>query len=162
MSGPLKYKQGLLGDVYDWTSDGKNALWQAPIAGSSDKSALYYGSANNNGNDGVAVTSGQSLINSDLNDNTTPKYYASAALSPDHKTVAVGGSVVFLVSLPGQQSPYEGKVLSDFGNAEQVVWSPDGKTLAILTGTSVSLVNLDTGKVTALLEDVAQIDWSKQ
>ena len=162
LSGPLKYKQGLLGDVYDWTSDGKNALWQAPIAGSNDKSALYYGSANNNGNDGVAVTNGQNLVNSDLNDTVTPKYYASAALSPDHKTVAVGGSVVFLVSVPGQKSPYDSKVLSDFNNAGQVVWSPDGKTLAILTGTSVGLVNLDTGKVTALLEDIAQVDWSKQ
>jgi hypothetical protein len=165
-SSELRYTQGQASLVYDWTPDGRNALWQASL-NYSDAKELYYGDPTRGGEGAVPLTNGQNRYT--LSPSYPGSYYTAARFSPDGRTVAIAGSTLFFLAVPGQQSPLAGKTMDGLGNIVSLAWSPDGRALAIAardsstdgTGT-ISIVDIATGRVTSLGSAGLRLDWSRQ
>ncbi len=161
----LKYLQGDVSLVFDWTSDGSTALWQASQDLSKPQD-LYYGDPDKHGEGAIQLTHGENQI-------AYPHfhYYACARISPDGKTIAVAGSKVFFLSVPGQNSPLAGKSLDGFPDVYSLAWSPDGRALAVArrlsssrddTGRSLSVVDIASGQIVTSVPGAGRADWSRQ
>ncbi|HEX2915400.1 MAG TPA: hypothetical protein VH186_31860 [Chloroflexia bacterium] len=155
-------KQGDLKFIYNWSRDGKYAVWEtADDPNASDETSsftLYYGAADGDGIDAKALTNGQHA-------NSTPRYYSGGSISPDGKTVAIAGDSIFFVSTPGQSSPLAGKLFFKGANPYNVVWSRSGMKLAavISTGNNESylkIIEAATGKELLSIPQVTALDWS--
>lgn len=143
--------------VYDWMPDQSQALWEA---NSSDFN-LYFG-------DPTIYQGLTKLTNSqDRYAQGTPPLYASARISPDGKSVAVAGSSVFILSVPGQKSPFEGHSFTKNSRPYKLVWSPDSRAVAVgnSTNTSITIIDLPTGNLSRVVKDTEELvsfDWSRQ
>jgi hypothetical protein len=78
----------------------------------------------------------------------------------------VAGTKVFFLSVPGQHSPLEGKTIEGPSDIVQLAWSPDGRALAVATGTDkahqLSIVDVSSGKVMTTVPGGGRADWSRQ
>ena len=151
---PIKVIQGTVTTAYDWSPPGDYALWQS----GKDDFNLYYGDPDLGGKGATNLSNSQNRGDQ--------KRYEGAAFSPDGKTIAIVGSKIFFVNVPGQKSPFEGKTLDTLTGATGLAWSPDSKQLAVVIGgpnaRSLVLVNLADGKTTTLADKVGGgVDWSK-
>lgn len=155
---------------YDWSPDGNYAVWQTDFG--PDDFNLFYGDPDNTGKDAVKVTTGQNRIGAG-SAVSSATYYAAARFSPDGKTIAVGGSKLFFVSVPGKSSPFQGKVVEGLGGSSisGLAWSPDGQSVAVVVRTEgvtpksdLKLVDLSggqPGKITLLQEGAEAVDWTR-
>jgi Tol biopolymer transport system component len=165
----VKRTQGDPVMLYDWSPDGDNALW---LAGPDlENLKLYYGDPDKGGQGAVEIAKGLYRIGA----GPFSTDYNTARFLPDGKTIAVSGSKLFFISVPGQKSPLEGKVI-DLGSetlASAVAFSPDGKTIAaIIYGSSgypslklIDLSDKNFGKVSDLPNSpirATSVDWSRQ
>ncbi len=161
----LKYLQGTVSLIFDWTQDGNTALWQASkdFAGPHN---LYFGDPETRGDGAAQLTHGENQIIRD-----TAHFYTSARISPDGKTIAVAGTKVFFLSVPGQVSPLDGKSLDGLSDVYSLSWSPDGRALAVArrlssrrddTGRSLSVVDIASGQVVTSVPGAGRADWSRQ
>jgi len=170
---PLTMRQGAIRWIYDWTVDGENALWQTQENGSNDF-ALYYGDPDKFGDGAIKLTNGQYLSPYGMQGDPRRSYH-NARFSPDGKTIAVVGEKIFFLSVPGQKSPLEGKVLNGFQTFQDIAWSPDGRALAFLnvetdaSSNSKALLKIVEvgpdqmpGKVISIDANISQFDWSRQ
>lgn len=154
---PVKTTTGDAFLVYDWTPDQRQVLWEA----NSQDLNLYFGSPDSA--DGlVKLTNSQNRYAQG-----TPPLYASARISPDGKTVAVAGSNVFFLSVPGQKSPYEGHDFNKNSRPYRLAWSPDSRAVAVgnSTNTSITILDLTTGQLSRIVKDTEELvslDWSRQ
>jgi Tol biopolymer transport system component len=160
--------QGAVAGVYDWTPDGNNAVWQA---GKGKDFNLYYGDPDQGGNGAVALTKGQHRATSEINNF---QYYPVARISPDGKTLAIGGANLFFLALPGQSSRLDGQNYSG-AQVQSLAWSPDGravvtlalepaleKPVAVITIHDVSGQPLSADPL-VLDENIGtSVDWSRQ
>lgn len=108
----FKTPVGIISHNFDWTPDGKSAIWQV----STD---LYYGGIAKKGADAkdIGIGGAGNIIE-------------TAKISHDGKTIAIGFSDgIFFLSTPGQNSPLEGKTYAT--NPTNLAWSPDDQALAI-------------------------------
>lgn len=150
---PLQYPQGRVDGIYTWSTDGKYAIWQA---GTSDNDFnLYYGDVAKAGAEAVKLTTGQNRLSAT---GGAYQYYGAARFSPDNKTIAVGGTKLFLLSVPNQQSPFANKEF-DLPNISSLAFSPDGKALAVVSNGKLLVLDLATGKSNELDHDVTNVDW---
>jgi Tol biopolymer transport system component len=154
---PAKTTTGDAFLVYDWTADQSQVLWEA---NSSDFN-LYFGSPDKAAGL-VKLTDSQ-----DRYAQGTPPLYASARISPDGKTVAVAGSTVFFLSVPGQQSPFAGHSFNKNSRPYRLAWSPDSRAVAVgnSTNTSITILDLATGQLSRIAKDTEELvslDWSRQ
>jgi len=162
--GRLEYLQGDVSLIFDWTPDGSTALWQASIV-YGDTKDLYFGDPDTRGDGAVQLTHGENqIVDSPFH------YYASARISPDGKTVAVAGTKVFFIGVPGQNSPLAGKSLDGLSDAYALSWSPDGRALAVATGKQfardgtgqrLSIVDVASGQVVTSVPGAGRADWSR-
>ncbi len=155
--GPQRVSQ-----TWAWTPDGKRAVWQTGVK--TVDLNMFYGDPAQNGQDATQVTTGQNRLS------VGPlQLYSVVRVSPDGKTLALGGSNVSFVSLPGQQSPLQGKTVDayagsqrNFFTSERLAWSPDGKSLLVTSGQTIKLVDVASGRITTLMQDGGPADWSRQ
>ncbi len=143
--------------VYDWMPDQRQVLWEA----NSQDFNLYLGVPDSAAGL-VKLTNSQ-----DRYAQGTPPLYASARISPDGKSVAVAGATVFLLSVPGQKSPYEGHIFNKNSRPYRLAWSPDSRAVAVgnSTNTSITIIDLPTGKLSRIVKDTEELvsfDWSRQ
>jgi len=162
----LKYKQGSIEDIFDWTPDGNNAIWQSGWYGGVGGN-LYYGDPTKFGEGAVQLTNGQNQVS------RTDNFYSSARISPDGKTIAVAGANISFISVPGQRSPLDGRTLTGLGHVLRLAWSPDGKALVLFIAPTpntwtVTVVDVASGNARVLTSGAAgygereAIDWSRQ
>ncbi len=148
--------------AWAWTPDGKHAVWQTgPLSGDLN---MVYGDPAQNGANATPVTTGQNRL-----DLGPLQLYSAARVSPDGKTLALAGSNVSFVNMPGQQSPLQGKTVDayaglqrNFFTSDRLAWSPDGKSLLVTSGQTIKLVDVATGTVKTLMQDGGPADWSHQ
>jgi len=161
----LKYLQGDVSLIFDWTPDGSNALWQASLV-YGDMKNLYFGNPDTRGDGALQLTHGENQIVRD-----PFHYYACARISPDGKTIAVAGTKVFFLSVPGQVSPLDGKSLDGLSDVYSLSWSPDGRALAVATGQqfspngtgrTLSVVDIASSQVITTVPGAGRADWSRQ
>ncbi|MBN9391901.1 MAG: PD40 domain-containing protein [Chloroflexi bacterium] len=143
--------------VYDWTPDQAKVLWEA----NSQDFNLFFGIPDQGGGP-IKLTDSQNRYAQG-----TPPLYASARISPDGKSVAVAGSQVFILSVPGQKSLYEGHSFIKNSRPYRLVWSPDSRAVAVgnSTNTSITIIDLPTGKLSRIVKDTEELvsfDWSRQ
>jgi hypothetical protein len=79
----------------------------------------------------------------------------------------VAGSQVFILSVPGQKSLYEGHSFIKNSRPYRLVWSPDSRAVAVgnSTNTSITIIDLPTGKLSRIVKDTEELvsfDWSRQ
>jgi hypothetical protein len=123
-SDALKYQQGSLSRVYDWTPDGENALWQASTDYQNFK--LFYGDPDKAGDGAVEIA--KNVYRSELGGY---KFFPVARFSPDGNTIAIGGGGIYFVAAPGKKSPLDGdKGIGAY--VHNLAWSPDGRALALI------------------------------
>lgn len=173
---PLKLPSNANSDQllsYALSADGKKALWQSPDRSASAarySSNLFFGDPTRPITEATQLTTGQYAINGSAAQPELAAYqsYLSASISPDGKTVAVIGTKLFFVAVPGQQSPLAGKSfdLSSFGGTgwlvrsgafRSPVWTADSQSLFFISGTSVQALNLTTGATTQVTQATGQI-----
>jgi len=156
----LKYLQGSVHLVFDWTPDGANALWQVSSEFATPNN-LYYGDPDARGDGAVQLTHGENQISQD-----TAHFYTSARVSPDGQTVAVAGSKIFFLSVPGKHSPIEGKSIEIPSHITSLAWSPDSRALVVGTGNgvarSLSIVDITSGQIVMSVPGGGRADWSRQ
>jgi Tol biopolymer transport system component len=151
--------------VYDWTPDGRFALWQAGNVPTFD---LYYGEVAKSGTDAVRLTNGNNRPNL-----FGLRYYRTARFSPDGQGIAIAGSTVFFTSVPGSKSLLAGKSIAAFTNSVGLSWSPDGRALAVLEhpkesgpgldpGSELIITDLASKRVSKIAEHVGSADWSRR
>ncbi len=160
----------LVSSLYDWTADGEKALWL-------NGPEIFYGDPDKAGAGPVALTKGQ-FRNGGEGASAFYTPYDFARFSPDGRTVAIGGSKIFFVSVPGQpKSPLEGKSIElppQTLHIGSLAWSPDGQRLAIsyygqLSFSVLGLIDLSGAKFGRLsrlpgpYEDlhIGDLDWSR-
>ncbi|HEX2913659.1 MAG TPA: hypothetical protein VH186_22840 [Chloroflexia bacterium] len=155
--------------LYDWSPDGENAIWL--VGPDFDRLKLYYGDPDKGGQGAVEIAAGLHRIP----DGPFSTGYNTARFSPDGKTIAVSGSKLFFVSVPGQKSPLDGRTI-DLGSSASVVniaFSPDGKTLAVVLFSTagypymklVDLGDKQFGKISEIPDGpyrAISLDWSRQ
>jgi Tol biopolymer transport system component len=154
---PAKAANGDAYLVYDWTPDQGQVLWEA----NSQDFNLFFGVPDKTGGL-VKLTDSQNRYAQG-----TPPLYASARISPDGKSIAVAGSQVFILSVPGQKSLYEGHSFIKNSRPYRLVWSPDSRAVAVgnSTNTSITIIDLSTGKLSRIVKDTEELvsfDWSRQ
>lgn len=155
--------------IFDWSLDNTTAIWQTVTSSNPLTAELFYGDPAKNGTAVTKLTSGQYRPKYAAD---TYQYYTAARVSPDGKTIAVAGSRLFFLSVPGQNSPLNGKFLEKLGEVYQIAWSPDGRALAaavckesIADGCnrrSLVVVDLNNSQFTSLADDIFSLDWSRQ
>ena len=143
--------------VYDWTPDQGQVLWEA----NSQDFNLFFGIPDKSAGL-VKLTDSQNRYAQG-----TPPLYASARISPDGKSIAVAGSQVFVLSAPGQKSPFEGHNFIKNSRPYRLAWSPDSRAIAVgnSTNTSITIIDLPTGKLSRIVKDTEELvsfDWSRQ
>jgi hypothetical protein len=134
----IERSQGVPIGVYDWTPDGNYTLWQSYTKDLYFN--LYYGDPDKNGAGAVLIAKGKTPDNAGL---PTPDFY-EARFSPDGKTIAaIKDNQIIFYNTPGQKSPLLDKAINFPTNGSQIliqlVWSPDGNTLAVLVYDQASL-----------------------
>jgi len=152
----LKYVQGTVSLVFDWAADGGSVLFQASV-NYPDQKDLYLGNPDTLGDAAAKITSGQLLSNAYA---SVGGYYYAGRLSPDGKTIAIAGSRLFFLAVPGQSSVYDTKAISKearYGFA----WSPDSKAMAVVTSDGLSLLDVATGVSGSPLSGVRSVDWTR-
>ena len=141
--------------TFDWTKDGRHAVWQYPDNANNDGN-LYYGDPNN-------LAQGQAVTNQE---NSTSGYYEDATLSPDGKTIAIAGDALFFVSVPGQTSPLAGKVFFKGLSPSRLVWSSNGSEILVVVsgpdGNELRGLNPATGQTVSTTLNVNWADWASQ
>ena len=150
----MQTTQGAVSLLYDWTPDGNNALW---LAAKDNNWNIFYGDPDKHGSDAVALTDGKYQLSEGDN------FYSSARFSPDGKTIAIAGKGIFLMSAPGQQSAYDGRIL-DTPDGTKVAWLPNGTALAYFdpAAKTVSLFDLTNGQTQLVASNVDSFDWTRQ
>ena len=166
-----EYVQGAVSLIFDWTPDGTNAVWQASIVYGDGKD-LFYGDPGKQGEGAVQLTHGQYRTGQGNSKTANSWFYSSARISPDGKTIAVLGSKLFFLSVPGRQSPLDGKIIDAVPAASSsrdasLAWSPDGRALAVSTQMpssfqSVSIVDVASGRSILLAANGGGCDWTRQ
>ncbi|MHB8644841.1 MAG: hypothetical protein ACYDAR_03505, partial [Thermomicrobiales bacterium] len=162
----LKYRQGDIEDIFDWTPDGNNAIWQSGLYGGVGGN-LYYGDPTKFGVDAIQLTNGQNQVS------RTDNFYSCARVSPDGKTIAVAGSNLFFLSVPGQHSPLDGRTLTGMGRVERLAWSPDGMALALITipnpnTWTLTVIDIMSGQMRVITSGATgfmgrqSVDWTRQ
>ena len=164
----ISTNQGAVAGVYDWTPDGNNAVWEA---GKGKDFNLYYGDPDQGGTGAGALTKGQHRVTSEINNF---QYYPVARISPDGKTLAIGGVSLSFLALPDQQSRLDGQNYIG-AQVQSLAWSPDGravvtlalepapdKPVAVITIQDVSGQPLSSDPL-VLAENIGtSVDWSRQ
>ncbi len=143
--------------VFDWTPEQSQMLWEAD----SQDFNLFFGIPDKTAGL-VKLTNSQNRYAQG-----TPPLYASARISPDGKSVAVAGSTVFILSVPGRKSPFEGHSFIKNSRPYRLAWSPDSRAVAVgnSTNTSITIIDLPTGNLTRIVKDTEELvsfDWSRQ
>jgi hypothetical protein len=153
----VKVKQGEVYFTYEWTPDGDNAIWQ--VSDGKTGYEVYYGDPDKAGEGAINLTKSQNA-GGGLGDLTL--YYASH-ISPDGKTIAILGKLLFFVAVPGQNSPLNNKQIEPFNTVSRFAWSPDSSQLVFheYNSTGLKIMNIATGKITNVAEDAISGDWSK-
>ncbi len=153
--GTLNFHEFL--PVYDYSRSYSAFIWEM-TDGPDRPSRIYYGSSAFS-SFGQAITTGQHTINS------STKYYNDATLSPDGKTIAVAGDAVFLVSVPGQNSPLAGKIFFQGLSPSRLAWSSDGSELVAVVagpnGNDLKELKVATGQVVGGTDGVNWVDWAR-
>ncbi|NWJ97824.1 MAG: PD40 domain-containing protein [Chloroflexi bacterium] len=166
LGGEIKTSQGGVAGAYDWTPDGNYAVWQA----SKDTNyQLYFGDPDKAGSGAVLL---QPKVDSRYSSGGF-SYYGEIRISPDGHTIAVGGTSLNFLSVPGYNSPLEGQT---FRGAAPIslAWSPDGRAL-VQVDTAPGLeptrvIHIQNyigeasgGKTFELTQNVGGgVDWSRQ
>lgn len=161
-SAPLKFKQGGLNAIFDWSPDGDFALWEAQTNGLYN---IYYGDPDKNGEDATLPLNPQARLSVNANgDSSALGYYTSARFSPDGTMLAVAANNVGLFSVPGKTGSIGPKIFEDTPARVSLAWLPDGKNLALLDPVSKSLqvLNIETGKKTTVATQVVAFDWTRK
>ncbi|MEI6043621.1 MAG: hypothetical protein WCS37_04415 [Chloroflexota bacterium] len=125
LSPDIKTSQGLVAGAYDWTPDGNSAVWQAST--NYDNFQLYFGDPDKAG-------SGAVLLKPKVDNRYSPdgfRYYGAIRISPDGRTITVGGTSLIFLSVPSYHSPLEGQNFIG-GASNSLAWSPDGRALVLL------------------------------
>jgi hypothetical protein len=124
----IKREQSDPMNFYDWTPDGNFALWQVSAG---QNYSIYYGDPDLGGKDAKLIATDKYPQITGL----MPPFFSSGRFSPDGKTIVLATETELrFFSTPGQKSPYEGKKidLTDM-QPRQISFSPDGKTLAVIS-----------------------------
>lgn len=162
-SAPLKFKQGGLNAIFDWSPDGDFALWEAEH---NNLFNIYYGDPDKNGEDATTLPlnpPGRLPVN-EKGDLSLIRYYTSARFSPDGTMLAVASNNVSLANVPGKTGSIGPKVFEDTPAGAILAWLPDGKNLALLDPASKTLqvLNIETGKKTTVASQVVAFDWTRK
>jgi hypothetical protein len=148
--------QSLSGNLFDWSPDGENAVWLSST--SNNTFDVFYGDPDKPNVGAIKLTTGQNSFEAGIT-GASNFVYSEAHFSPDGKTIAIVGSKIFFVSVPGQKSPLEGKVIdpSPDNYILSVAWSPDSQALAYIEGNyggqnqnataSLKIVELSNGQI---------------
>lgn len=154
--------------VFDWTPDGENAIWEG---GTFDGNGpldyrLYYGDPDRRADATPVSDTDRYRYRAPLQA-TEIIAVRAARIANSGRTIAVVGDKIAFVSVPGQRSDIDGKVL-DIRDVRAVAWSPDGIYLAVSVGnrydenSHIDLVNVVDGTVTRLADGATLGDWSRQ